>query len=147
MQAMLASARRSGMVRTLARGGEPARADLPSGRAFDRPDAKLPPKPRGQGGVQVKRSVDRWSRLALVAAMTAALALAACGRKGPLDPPPSAGITPPPASAPRSSLGEENYGPLSRPASERPQTAAVAPPPAAPPPPPKTFPLDFLLAK
>jgi predicted small lipoprotein YifL len=101
----------------------------------------------GTGGVQVKQSVDRWSRLALVAVMTAALGLAACGRKGPLDPPPSAGITPPPASAPHSSLGEENYGPL--PVGERPRTAAAVPPPAAtqPPPPPKTFFLDFLLAK
>src|SRR5215470_7234686 len=43
-------------------------------------------------GVPVKQSVDRWSRLVLVAAMTAMLGLAACGRKGPLDPPPSAGL-------------------------------------------------------
>jgi predicted small lipoprotein YifL len=92
----------------------------------------------------VKQSVDRWSRLVLVAAMMAALGLAACGRKGPLDPPPSAGLTPPPAYAPRPSLGEENYGPVPPP--ERPRTA-VAPPAAAEPPPPKTFPLDFLLAK
>jgi len=94
----------------------------------------------------VKQSLDRWSRLALVAAMTAALGLAACGRKGPLDPPPSAGLTPPPAYAPRPSLGEENYGPAAPPVGER---TAVAGPPAAtaPPPPPKTFPLDFLLGK
>jgi predicted small lipoprotein YifL len=92
----------------------------------------------------VKQSVDRWSRLALVAAMTAALGLAACGRKGPLDPPPGEGLTPPAAYGPHPSLGEENYGPA--PTSERPRTAA-APPPTAAPPPPKTFPLDFLLAK
>jgi predicted small lipoprotein YifL len=79
--------------------------------------------------------------------MTAPLALAACGRKGPLDPPPSAGITPPPAYAPRSSLGEENYGPLPPPADERPRSAAAPPPPAATQPPPKTFFLDFLLGK
>ena len=105
---------------------------------------------RGQGGVQVKQSVDRWSRLALVAAMMAALALAACGRKGPLDPPPSAGLPPPPAPAyaPRPSLGEENYGPAPPPASDPAHAAAAAPPPlAATQPPPKTFPLDFLLAK
>jgi len=96
--------------------------------------------------VQVKQSVDRWSRLALVAAMMATLGLAACGRKGPLDPPPSAGIPPPPAYAPRPSLGEENYGPLPPPAGERPRTAAAPAPPTEPPP-PKTFPLDFLLAK
>jgi predicted small lipoprotein YifL len=94
----------------------------------------------------VKQSVDRWSRLALVAAMTAALGLAACGRKGPLDPPPGAGLTPPPAYAPRPSLGEENYGPAPPAAGERPRTAA-APPAAAVPPPPKTFFLDFLLGK
>jgi predicted small lipoprotein YifL len=94
----------------------------------------------------VKQSVDRWSRLALVAAMTAALGLAACGRKGPLDPPPSAGLTPPPAYAPRPSLGEENYGPTPLPVE---RTAAAAPPAATPPPPPppKTFFLDFLLGK
>ncbi len=78
--------------------------------------------------------------------MTAALGLAACGRKGPLDPPPGAGLTPPPAYAPRPSLGEENYGPVPPTAGERPRTAA-APPAAAEPPPPKTFFLDFLLGK
>jgi len=93
----------------------------------------------------VKQSVDRWSRLALVAAMTAVLGLAACGRKGPLDPPPSAGLIPPPAYAPRPSLGEENYGPAPPPVGER--TAVAAPPAATAPPPPKTFPLDFLLGK
>jgi len=95
----------------------------------------------------VKQSVDQWSRLALVAAMTAALGLAACGRKGLLDPPPSAGLTPPPAYAPRPSLGEENYGPVPPPAGERPRPAVAAPPPATEPAPPKTFPLDFLLGK
>jgi predicted small lipoprotein YifL len=95
----------------------------------------------------VKQSVDRWSRLALVAAMAAALGLAACGRKGPLDPPPSAGLAPPPAYAPRPSLGEENYGPVPPPVGERPRTAVAAPPPATAPPPPKAFFLDFLLAK
>jgi predicted small lipoprotein YifL len=95
----------------------------------------------------VKQSVDQWSRLALVAAMTAALGLASCGRKGPLDPPPSAGLTPPPAYAPRPSLGEENYGPVPSPVGERPRPAVAAPPPATEPTPPKTFPLDFLLGK
>jgi predicted small lipoprotein YifL len=92
----------------------------------------------------VKQSVDRWSRLALVAAMMAALGLAACGRKGPLDPPPSAGLAAPPAYAPRPSLGEENYGPAPPPVE---RTAVAAPPAATTPPPPKTFFLDFLLGK
>src|SRR5260370_649593 len=97
----------------------------------------------GTGGVPVKQSVDRWSRLALVAAMMAALGLAACGRKVPLDPRRRAGLAPPPAYAPRPSLGEENSGPAPPPAGERPAAA----PAAAAPPPPKTFPLDFLLGK
>jgi predicted small lipoprotein YifL len=94
----------------------------------------------------VKQSVDQWSRLALAVAMTAALGLSACGRKGPLDPPPS-GLAPPPAyaPAPRPSLGEENYAPAPPPAGAR--TAAVASPAATAPPPQKSFFLDFLLAK
>jgi predicted small lipoprotein YifL len=100
----------------------------------------------GTGGVQVKKSVDRWSRVALAVAMTAALGLAACGRKGPLDPPPSAGLAAPPAYAPRPSLGEENHAPAPPSIGDRAPTAP-APPVAAAPPPQKTFFLDFLLAK
>src|SRR5215472_19119457 len=70
-------------------------------------------------GVQVKKSVDRWSRLALAVALMAALGLAACGRKSGLDPPPSAGLTTPPSYTPRPSLGEENYGPASPPRGDR----------------------------
>jgi predicted small lipoprotein YifL len=95
----------------------------------------------------VKQSVGRSMRLALVAVMTAALGLAACGRKGPLDPPPTAAPSPPPANAPRASLGEENYGPLPPPAGEHPPSAAAPPPPAATQPPRKTFFLDFLIGK
>jgi predicted small lipoprotein YifL len=35
-------------------------------------------------------SDQRWARIAAVAAIAAALGLSACGRKGPLDPPPYA---------------------------------------------------------
>ncbi|MGA2312421.1 MAG: lipoprotein [Xanthobacteraceae bacterium] len=43
---------------------------------------------------------DRLSvRFALAVLVTAALGLAACGRKGPLDPPPSAAVPPPPAAS------------------------------------------------
>jgi predicted small lipoprotein YifL len=35
-------------------------------------------------------SAQRWARIAAVAAIAAALGLSACGRKGPLDPPPYA---------------------------------------------------------
>jgi predicted small lipoprotein YifL len=100
--------------------------------------------------VQVKKSVDRWSRLALVTAMMAALGLAACGRKGPLDPPPSAGLTTPQSSASRPSLGEETNGFTPPPADDRARAASAAPASATaspPPPPKKTFFLDFLLAK
>ena len=43
-------------------------------------------------------------RLAAVAALAAGLALAGCGRKGPLEPPPSAAIAAAPEN--RASLGE-----------------------------------------
>jgi len=94
----------------------------------------------------VKKSVDRWSRLAFAAAMMTALVLTACGRKGGLDPPPSAGLTTPQPYTSRPSLGEENYGPAPPPAGDNVRTA-TAPAPATAPPPPKTFFLDFLLAK
>lgn len=42
-------------------------------------------------------------RLALVGALVASLGLAACGRKGPLDPPPSASAADAPAEQPRQS--------------------------------------------
>jgi predicted small lipoprotein YifL len=42
-----------------------------------------------RGGV-IEFSDQRWARLAAVGALVAALGLSACGRKGPLDPPPSA---------------------------------------------------------
>src|SRR5262249_45103930 len=135
MQATLASARRSGMVRTICKSAS-AIGVLAGGRFGDN---------RG-GGVQVKKSVERWSRVALAAAMMAALGLAACGRKGGLDPPPSAGLTTPQPYTSRPSLGEENDAQAAPPADERTRTANAAPAPTAPPP-PKTFFLDFLLAK
>ena len=95
----------------------------------------------------MKKSVDRWSRLALAATMMAALGLAACGRKGPLDPPPSAGFTAPQSYASRPSLGEETDNLTPPPAAERVRPAAGAAPATAPPEPKKTFFLDFLLAK
>jgi predicted small lipoprotein YifL len=139
MQATLASAGRSGMVRVICK-----------------PASKIGVFAGGQfgdnwgGGVQVKKSVDRWSRLALAAAMMAALGLAACGRKGGLDPPPSAGLTTPQSSASRPSLGEETTnGFTPPPAEDRARTASAAPAAAtaSSPPPKKTFFLDFLLAR
>ncbi len=79
--------------------------------------------------------------------LVATLGLAACGRKGPLDPPPSAGLAPLQPYAARPSLGEEGYSPAPPPAGDRTRAAAAAPPPATEPPAKKTFFLDFLLAK
>ncbi|HEY7232106.1 MAG TPA: lipoprotein [Pseudolabrys sp.] len=41
----------------------------------------------------MSRDYRPFLRLALIGALAASLALAACGRKGPLDPPPSASLT------------------------------------------------------
>ncbi|MBO0752477.1 MAG: lipoprotein [Bradyrhizobiaceae bacterium] len=91
--------------------------------------------------------------MALAAALTAALGLAACGRKGPLDPPPSASLPQAPTTyTSRPGLGEERYGVAAAgggaQAAPAPR-AAPAPAAAAPAPPPqeKTFFLDFLLGK
>jgi predicted small lipoprotein YifL len=100
----------------------------------------------GRWGLHVKQSVNGWSRIvlswiAVAAVLTAALSLAACGRKGPLDPPPSAALTQPPPPATRPGLGEEHYG---TPPGAPPPPAAAA---AAPAPQQKTFFLDFLIGK
>src|SRR5579864_6085240 len=98
-------------------------------------------------GFKVRRPFDRSILIATAGVMMAA-ALAACGRKGPLDAPPSAALTPPPAAA-RPSLGEESDSLTSQSgttAPARPQAAARQAP--APPPPQKTsFFLDFLLGR
>jgi predicted small lipoprotein YifL len=95
----------------------------------------------------VRISVHRLGRLAMAAALTAAaLGLASCGRKGPLDPPPAAGLTEPPS--PRPSLGEQSEAiPPSPSFDVRPPRATAAAAPATPPPPPKSFFLDFLVGK
>jgi predicted small lipoprotein YifL len=98
------------------------------------------------GGYHVKQSVNRWSRvdlwsrIALAAVLTGALGLAACGRKGPLDPPPSAGLTGDTAYTPGPSPGQEQHFAVPGAASAPPVAAAPVPPPQK-----KTFFLDFLL--
>jgi predicted small lipoprotein YifL len=89
----------------------------------------------------------RADRLVLITALIAALGVSGCGRKGPLDPPPSA-LTDNQASASgqpvvqRPALGEEGGNLLASPLdSGRPRTQA----PTQPPPPPKNFFLDFLI--
>jgi predicted small lipoprotein YifL len=80
-------------------------------------------------------------RLAAFAALAAALALGGCGRKGPLDPPPSAAIAPAPDTP---SLGDANdpnmTGFLRAPSATR-----SAPPPAPAPAEKRNFILDFLV--
>jgi len=97
-------------------------------------------------GEYVKPSVNRWSRIAVMAVLTAALGLGACGRKGPLDPPPSAALPPPPATTPAPGLAEHYVPapPIGAPGGA--PAPAAAPPPAAAPQ-QKTFFLDFLLGK
>jgi predicted small lipoprotein YifL len=70
------------------------------------------------------------------------LALGACGRKGPLDPPPSAEVPPPPPGAP--GPGPARYIDPTTPVGGA-QPAQAQTTVAAPPPPKKTFFLDPLL--
>jgi predicted small lipoprotein YifL len=55
-------------------------------------------------------------RLALIGALAASFALAACGRKGPLDPPPSAlagqQVVPDDEAAPPPVVAQPNRGPI-----------------------------------
>jgi len=96
----------------------------------------------------VNRSVDRWSRPALTAALLAALALGACGRKGPLDPPPT-GLNTPQTYTQRPSIGEEgdSFAPSFAGARAPAQAQSTPPASATATPPKRTFFLDFLLGK
>jgi predicted small lipoprotein YifL len=83
------------------------------------------------------------SRIAALAALGAAVALSGCGRKGALDPPPSASIAPPPPAQP--SLGE-TYDPNAPGFRRPPREPAVAPTASGPiPPDQRTFFLDPLI--
>jgi predicted small lipoprotein YifL len=97
---------------------------------------------QGSGGVGfVHRPLFGFGRVAMLAAIIAAAGLSGCGRKGGLDPPPTASLTNPQQVPPGPSMGEQ---------SDSPTQSLMAPPPTpqtAPPPPAakKWFPLDFLL--
>jgi predicted small lipoprotein YifL len=85
----------------------------------------------------------RFAHIAVIGAVAAALALGGCGRKGPLDPPPSAG-TAPPAQAASPNVGlsplAERQAPAT-PAAFDAQGRPVAPSDA----PKKRLPMDWLL--
>jgi predicted small lipoprotein YifL len=55
-------------------------------------------------------SAKRWARIAAVAAIAAALGLSACGRKGPLDPPPYASAYDNQPAAPAESRQDAQVG-------------------------------------
>ncbi|MGH6670792.1 MAG: LPS translocon maturation chaperone LptM [Xanthobacteraceae bacterium] len=81
---------------------------------------------------------------ALAVTLLLSLALAACGRKGPLDPPPSAALPPqaPAAAGPAPARYIDPTTPTGGPQSAPVQTTQVAP---APPPQKKSFILDPLI--
>jgi len=61
----------------------------------------------------MNRFFDRpFLRLALIGALTASLGLAACGRKGPLDPPPGASLAGEPQASAPSLLGNPMAAPI-----------------------------------
>jgi predicted small lipoprotein YifL len=80
-------------------------------------------------------------RLATIAALAASFALVGCGRKGGLDPPPSAWVSPPPQAEP--TLGEVN-DPNAPGFRRAPRQTAVAPAPTSGPD-QRTFILDPLI--
>ena len=85
----------------------------------------------------------RLARLAVIAALGAAFALAGCGRKGPLDAPPSAALVAPgPNDHP--SLGDVNDPNMTGFVRAPPATRS-APPPVAAVPEKRSFILDFLV--
>src|SRR5215471_15607522 len=80
-------------------------------------------------------------RLAGLVALAAALALGGCGRKGPLDPPPSAAIAPAPDQPSLGDNPDPNMGGYRR----APNSAAAAQPAGPLPPDKRTFILDPLI--
>jgi predicted small lipoprotein YifL len=85
-------------------------------------------------------SIRRWSRLAAIGALVAALGLSACGRRGPLDLPPLASTGPTaggaPAGAPAPATPEISTGlaGMSQDSSQQPVLGRDGSRPAAPPP-------------
>jgi predicted small lipoprotein YifL len=86
-------------------------------------------------------------RLALIGALAASLGLAACGRKGPLDPPPGASLAGEPQAAPAPGLVSPNRGPTPIGGQNKDDNPGVDEngQPIAPKGPKKHIPLDVLL--
>ena len=95
-----------------------------------------------RGNMQLNHIADRrLLRLAALAVLGAALSLAGCGRKGPLDPPPSSMVSPAPDQP---SLGQ-NDDPNSPGYRRAPQQEVATQPTAPVPPDKRTFFLDPLI--
>ena len=95
-------------------------------------------------GSWVRESIVDHLRLAAFAALAAALALAGCGRKAGLDPPPSSSVVEPQQMTGQPSLGEMPSEPYLRglaPAQPAPEKPAARPAPAQQ----QSFFLDWLL--
>src|SRR5262249_21625189 len=80
-----------------------------------------------RGGV-IDISSQRWARFAAMGMLLAALGLSACGRKGPLDPPPAAAL--PGQAGLQAAPGESPAGAPPGLAGVGPDGKAVAPPPS-----------------
>jgi predicted small lipoprotein YifL len=65
-----------------------------------------------QGAPALSRDRRPFLRLALIGALAASFALAACGRKGPLDPPPSASVAGEQAAPAAPAGAQVNRGPI-----------------------------------
>jgi predicted small lipoprotein YifL len=95
--------------------------------------------------LSVNRCIDRrFARLALIGALAAALGLAACGRKGPLDPPPGASLVEPVEAAPPPAASG-SLNPMTTPAKRVPEAFGPAGEPVAPKGQKKPLFLDWLI--
>jgi predicted small lipoprotein YifL len=93
----------------------------------------------------VNFSIDRkLIRIVTIGALAGAFGLAGCGRKGPLDPPPSASVAETaPAAAP--GPGAVSMNPMAPPAKQTPEAFGLNGEPIAPKGPKKPIALDWLL--
>ena len=98
-----------------------------------------------QGARFLSRYDRPFLRLALIGALAASLGLAACGRKGPLDPPPGASLAGGPQANMPELMGTKRSTPIGGQAQDG--NAGVGPDgqPLAPKGPKKQIPLDVLL--